>query len=361
MSVLSLDRNYGCRINDEYTFHGLRVVVLENEYLRLSVLADKGTDIFEFLYKPLDVDFMAVSPMGLRNPNQGLPTNAHSSGFLHDYWEGGWMECFPNGGNPANYNGVEFGQHGEIHLLPWRHAVLEDSPERISVKFWVRTYRTPFLVEKTLTLERRRPVLLIQERVTNESEVPVDYMWGHHPVFGWPFLEPGCTIDVPRCRAQVHGEIYSPDNTLKPGAEFTWPYAPTQSGATADLSLTPALDVQSENLVYLSDLESGWYAVTNPRQGVGLAMVWPTQVFPYLSLWQEYHGGPTYLWYRRQYSLGAEPWSSIPVSGLVKALERGTACRLEGRASTTLEMRVVAYPGVQRIRCVEPDGAVIFK
>lgn len=360
MSVLTRDRNYGCRINDEYTFHGLSVVVMENELLRISILADKGTDIYEFLYKPLDVDFMFVSPMGLRDPNRGLSTNAHSSGFLHDHWEGGWMECFPNGGDPANYNGAEFGQHGEIHLLPWRHAVLEDSPERISCKFWVRTYRTPFLVEKTLTLERRSPVLVVQEQITNESGVPVDYMWGHHPVFGWPFLEQGCTIDVPRGRAQVHAPAYSPDNTLLPGGEFEWPHAPTSAGTTVDLSVTPDLNAHSENLVYLSELQAGWYAVANPRLGAGIGMTWPTGVFPYLSLWQEYHGGPSYLWYRRQYNLGAEPWSSIPVSGLVKALERGTARRLEGGEKVTAELRMIAYAANTRVRRIEPDGKVVF-
>lgn len=361
MSVLSPDRNYGCRINDEYTFRGLQVVVLENELLRISVLPDKGTDIFEFLYKPLDVDFMTVSPQGLRNPNRGLPTNAHSSGFLHDYWEGGWMECFPNGGNPANYQGVEFGQHGEVHLIPWRHAVIEDDPAKVSVRFWARTYRTPFLVEKTLTLEQHSPVLLIQERVTNESDVPVDYMWGHHPVFGRPFLEPGCTIDVPGCRAQVHNELYSPDNTLDPGQEFEWPLAPNRNGGVTDLSITPALDAHIENLVYLSSLEAGWCAVTNPRLGVGIGLAWPTEVLPYLSLWQEYAANPTYLWYRRQYSLGAEPWSSIPVSGLVKAMENGTACRLEGRASQDLEIRAIAYRASGRVRRIEPDGTVTLE
>lgn len=100
MSVLTLDRNYVSRVNDEYTFRGLRVVVLENELLRVSSLVDKGTDVYELLYKSPEVDFMFVSSRGVRNPSQGLPTNAHPSGFLHDYWEGGWQEMYPNAGSP---------------------------------------------------------------------------------------------------------------------------------------------------------------------------------------------------------------------------------------------------------------------
>ena len=61
------ERNFGCRLM-EYTYRGLRTLTLENELLRVSILADKGTDIFEFNYKPLDVDFMWRSPWGVRNP-----------------------------------------------------------------------------------------------------------------------------------------------------------------------------------------------------------------------------------------------------------------------------------------------------
>jgi hypothetical protein len=52
-----LQRNWGARIL-ECQYKGMRVVFLENELLRVGVLADKGTDIFEFNYKPRDMDFV---------------------------------------------------------------------------------------------------------------------------------------------------------------------------------------------------------------------------------------------------------------------------------------------------------------
>lgn len=45
------ERNYKCRIR-EIIYKGLRTVTLENELIKVTVLADKGTDIIEFLYKP---------------------------------------------------------------------------------------------------------------------------------------------------------------------------------------------------------------------------------------------------------------------------------------------------------------------
>ncbi len=44
-------RNWGARIL-EYRYKGLRAVFLENELLRVRIIADKGTDVFEFNYKP---------------------------------------------------------------------------------------------------------------------------------------------------------------------------------------------------------------------------------------------------------------------------------------------------------------------
>jgi hypothetical protein len=61
-------RNYGCRITTDLLLNGIRAVVLENEKLRITILVDKGADIYEFLYKPLDIDFMWRSPVELQKP-----------------------------------------------------------------------------------------------------------------------------------------------------------------------------------------------------------------------------------------------------------------------------------------------------
>jgi len=89
------NRNYGCRVSDEYTFRGLRLVVLENEKLRVTVLVDKGTDIYEFL-KPLDVDFLWHSPTVLHQPGLFVPSSPPGKGAFLDYYEGGWQEMLPN-------------------------------------------------------------------------------------------------------------------------------------------------------------------------------------------------------------------------------------------------------------------------
>ena len=57
-------RNYGCGLK-EIIENGYRSLVLENKKIRVSVYLDKGSDIYEFLYKPQDIDFMWKTRLSL--------------------------------------------------------------------------------------------------------------------------------------------------------------------------------------------------------------------------------------------------------------------------------------------------------
>ena len=48
------ERTTGCRVSDAWTYRGLKTVVLENELVRITVLADKGADIQSFVHKQID-------------------------------------------------------------------------------------------------------------------------------------------------------------------------------------------------------------------------------------------------------------------------------------------------------------------
>ena len=61
-----LQRNWGARVS-EYKHKGVETVFLENEKLRVGVLGGKGTDVFEFNYKPRDMDFVWLTAGGVRN------------------------------------------------------------------------------------------------------------------------------------------------------------------------------------------------------------------------------------------------------------------------------------------------------
>ena len=249
-------RNDGCRIT-EFAFHGLRCITLENQSLRVSIAADKGADIFEFLHKPSDTEFLLRTPLGLRAQGPVLPTIQLREGNFSDFYEGGWQELFPVAGDfPAEHKGAQFGQHGEVALLPWSYRIEDDRPERIAVKFTVLTTRTPFLLERTMILEGIDPVLQLRERVVNEGAEALEFMWAHHPAFGWPFLDEHCEVVLPQCEVvTLAAEIPSTSRLVEQVGG--WPRVKGRQGETVDLSQMPGPEQKAHDLAFLRGFAEG--------------------------------------------------------------------------------------------------------
>jgi hypothetical protein len=352
------DRNWGCRIMDEHTIRGLRTLVMENELLRISILLDKGTDIYEFLYKPHDVDFMWRGPQQLRNPATFVPTGPRENGFFQDYYHGGWQEIFPNGGVHLEYKGAELGQHGEVSIMPWNCRIETDREDEVAAKMWTRTVRTPFYIEKTLRLRTGSPTLFIEERIVNEGCEEMDCMWGHHPTFGYPFLDASCRIDIPATRVEVQSPLFCESSMLPPGAAFdSFPIVKDKNGNDFDLSAIPPQESKTSEMCYLLGLDDGWYGLTNTRRKIGFGMRWDKKLFPVVWLWGVYRGNFGYPWYGRTYCLALEPWSSHP-GGMSNALARGTTLKLKPGESLETTMLACAYDDVSRVTKINDDGSV---
>jgi hypothetical protein len=350
------NRNYGCRIS-EPVLQGHRCVVLENEKLRVTIIADKGTDIYEFLYKPSDIDFMWRSWVGLRERTHFEPTSPRSAGAHMDYYEGGWQDLFPNCGNLSLHQGAEIGQHGEVLLLPWRYVITKDEPDEIEVRFEVRTVRTPFHLVKTVSLRRDEAILRIRERVTNEGGQEVNFTWGHHPAFGWPFIDETCRVDLPPCRIHTTAEFTPTTSRLAPDQTTDWPNAVGTDGGQVDLSRIPGPEAAASDMVFLEEIADGWYAVTNTRLRVGFGLRYPAEVFRHLWYWQVYRGGRDYPWWHATYNIALEPCATSPV--LSHAAARGEALSLSAGDSTEVELLAIAFEGLDRVTGISPDGEVI--
>ncbi|HUK90466.1 MAG TPA: DUF4432 family protein [Blastocatellia bacterium] len=349
------NRNYGCRAT-EYIYKGYRCVTLENQKLRVSIVADKGADLYEFLYKPADMDFLWRSWVGLRPTAHYIPTTARAPGPHMDYYEGGWQELFPNVGGLSFHQGAEIGQHGEVLLLPWDYSIVKDEPEVIEVKFEVRTVRTPFRLTRSMTLKDSEPILYIKERVTNEGGQRVDFTWGHHPALGWPFLEKGCRVDLPQCKIEAPPEFTTTRSRVLPGQISTWPNALGRDGDAIDLSVIPGPDGESQDMVFLHGMTEGWYAVTNTERRLGFGLRYPAGTFKFLWYWQVSRGGVDYPWWGATYNLALEPCATMPV--LSNAAYAGQNLSLGPGESLDLELLAVAYQGLKSVSRISERGEV---
>ncbi len=354
--IQAQQRNFGCRIT-EFEIEGMRAVAIENASLRVGVLAGKGADIYEFLYKPRDIDMLWRSPNGIVNPAHGTQSTASSEGAFMDAYEGGWQVLFPTLGQPAGYYGAELGAHGEAAMLPWAHRIDVDGVDGVSVTFETRMRRSPFTLRRTLSLRGTRPTLYIREEIRNEGNEDLQFMWGHHPVLGHPFLEPGCLLAV--SGVTVHTVEFQNGQYVPTGTTTRWPEYRSVSGHLDNLAVLPEPDTAHVNELYISDLSDGWWAMTNSRLGAGFALHWDTAVFPYLWLWRTLGPAPGYPWYGRTYTLGLEPFSSVPPQ-FDLARQAGTLLEIPAGGSLETQLIASAFEGKVRARTVAADGTVVL-
>ena len=352
--MYSQGRKQGCRLSLEYTYKGMRVAFLENELLEIGVLVDKGADIFQFRYKPKDLDFLWQSPIPIRKPF--VSTSALPEGAFHDYY-GGWQEVLPSAGWAADpYLGTYQGLHGEVSLLPFDARPVEDSPDRVSVQLSTRLYRTPLTLDRTMSLEAGKPALRIHERLVNESPADFAVMWGHHPAFGEPFLDDSCRLQTPAESVKVLA--YHERGLWEPGEDYRFPQARNRrTGQLQDVTRVLPRSTQSVDVISFWGLESGWYGLTNERQQLGFGMAWDLNVFPCLWMWQVYGGHNDYPWYGRTYNCALEPFAGWPPAGIANAIKNGTARIMKGGEAIETELVAVAYEG-PGITAITRDGSV---
>ena len=329
-------RHFGTRITDRFRLDDLRTVILENELLRATFLVDQGCDLIELLYKPKDTDFLWRSPNGIRR-RPFIPTTQTDRPFF-DYYEGGWQELFPHASAPATNAGAELGFHGEVWGLPWEYRICRDEADRVEVCFSVRTVRMPFLLQRSVSLRSGESILRFHEVVVNEGKKELDFMWGHHPAFGPPFLDRNCILDAP-ARSVCIGDT-----------KRAWP---VDSSGIDHSRMRPAPG-RNDVMKYLIDLKEGWVALTQPARNIGIGLAFDADVFPYVWLWQEFGYTQDYPWFGRAYVLGMEPHSSLP-----KSVEPGgRMLHLAGGASLETDLCAVVYEA-QGVKQISRDGEVV--
>jgi galactose mutarotase-like enzyme len=307
-------RSHGCRC-DEFWWRGHRLCVIENELLRISVLASKGADIIEFRYKPRDLDILWHAPQPVLPPGQWISSVARTEGSFLDYYVGGWQEIFPTAGGATRYAGTELGQHGEVALLPWDVSVRDDSEKRVSLEFTVETLRTPFRVVRRMILESGQAKLRLEGEATNLGVETLPFAWGQHPCFGRPFLEAGCRVVLPECDVFIPKEAEPLQRRYAVGGRTRFPWVVGQDGAQTRVDIVrPVADATEDLVAFHGFGERGACRLLSPSRDWHIRLGWDARAFPWLWSWQLYGGRRGYPYYGRAYAIGLEPFSVPPVS-----------------------------------------------
>ena len=286
----------------------MKVIFMENEYLSIGILPGRGSDIFQFVYKPVGIDLMLRLDKDILNPNEVFSQDRSTNNQFEDYYYGGWQEILPNSAS-LDYRGAILGQHGEVSLIQWEYAIVKNSEDEVSVKLWTRPLRFPIVIEKTLTLKKGSKSLEIDEVLTNESDTQLHLMWGHHIAFGLPFLEAGGAIETSATKFIAENKM--PDKRIfKPGTTQDWPMVTTVDNQKKDASiiLKPSESKFSE-LAYLNDFTAkAYYKITTDI--MSFSIEWDKNIFKSLWYWQECYATQNAPWWGKTYAFALEPWTN---------------------------------------------------
>lgn len=317
---------------------GYRMLRLANGILGITVLPEKGAEIYALEYLPRNLDILWKSPWGLRKSVGGAIAAASGSEMAWmDHYIGGWQGIFPNAGEPCEYRGGYHNFHGEASLVPWNYTVAHNSPSRLTVIFETVLVRSPFSLRREITLEQGSGVLHIEETIKNESPEAFPCIWGHHPALGAPFLSADCRIQLPATTFQREG-----------GQAVSW--------KGSGLAVVPGPEARVAEFGYLSGFEAGWYAIHNQKLQLNFALAWPLEVFPCAWLWQELHGTPQYPWFQRAYVMAIEPYTTPSCQGLAHAAKAGIAAEVPAGASRTVQLAASLWEGTQPVKKFSPSG-----
>lgn len=260
-----------CRLT-ETVVDGDQCLVLQTDRLRVAINADHGTHIYELTDLRSGVNLLHTDPKGSRH-----------------YDVGGWYELFPNAGAACTLDGRPISGHGDIQHRRWSYDVRATGPDVVEIDFATDSADLPFHVDKTVRLTPD-DALTVSETITNASDGPLPYLWGHHVTFGESFLTASIHIDLPDV------DVYSRGSTTPPAA----PYAPAACGrlnalpardgdGVVDLSSFPSEPFAA--MLHTDAMPEHWYRIWSADLRTGLGVTWDGAAFPGLWIWAVQRAG----------------------------------------------------------------------
>lgn len=329
----------GVSVDTHWSYCGLQVVRIENDYLQIDILPELGAKIWNLVHRPSGRNLL------WHHPQVPPERQAYGAGF-DNTWAGGWDELLPNDVPTEVMFGDVLPDHGEFWSQPAQWSIVEAHEAGVAVRFvhHGRVWRTRF--EKTIWLGAGDSHVRVAYRYENQGLTPIDFLWNIHPALA---VSPASWLDLPARRGIV--DPWSAPAWQTDG-DFGWPYLADRSGRQVDLRAMPPEHTPADLFAYLLDVAAGWYAVTDRAAGIGFGIAFPTHIFPHVWLFR-----PTGGW-RGLYTQLVEISTGYPYR-LAEARSAGHCAHLEPGEALEAEITAVVYTGLISVAGIEPDGRVI--
>jgi hypothetical protein len=266
-------------INTDWAYNGLRVITIENSFLRVQILPEAGGKIWQIIYKPTGAALLWNNP-------RILPTRHAIHARYDDVWSGGWDELFPVD-EEAVIRGERYPDHGELWTGAWKADTFKHRDE-VGVVLEMQTPVSAMLVRKTIKLHPDSARIYFHHEFKNLGADDFPFLWKLHPALQ---VTAQHRIDFPAMNV-IREPAFEGTLHHAPLA-FKWPYAKTTTG-TIDLRNIPSAEAKQLYFFYGTEMEAGWCALTNTATQLACGLSFDPDIFPSCWLFASYGGWRNY-------------------------------------------------------------------
>lgn len=266
---------------DEGRAHGTQIIeVVTAGGLSMDILPDAGLDIGQCRYKGVNMSWMSKN--GYDSPAVISP---HETEFLHTFPGGLLYTCGLRSAGPANRDGEEWHPlHGRYHSLQAQHISTDVDDEAITIKGTIREtalFGHALEVKRTIRIPVQGASVTVEDKVTNLTPQPEEYMQIYHCNFGYPLLSEQARLVLPEERETI------------PRTEFA------KTGLGRECTFDEPIPGEEERVFFQKMRREFWARLENPTLGVAVTMTWSGGTLPIFAQWRSMAHG--------DYVLGLEP------------------------------------------------------
>jgi hypothetical protein len=286
------------------SFLGRQAMSVENDHVRVTVLVEGG-HVAEMLHKKQGVSPLWVPPWPTAEPSTYRPElhpeyglNSESKLLMGIMGHNLCLDMF----GPPSDDEAEAGLtvHGEASVVRYEMHRFKD---RLNLRASLPLAGLDF--KRTISLDNE--TVIFNETVTNLTALDRPIAWTQHVTLGPPFINSGTELTFPAEKSRTFEDPSLDGGVLAAATDFTWPYAPLQSGGTLSLSAFGGPEPFSRFTTHLmAPGERAGFAAFSPQHQLLIGYQWARADFPWLGLWQENKMRTVAPWNNRAVTCGFE-------------------------------------------------------
>mgnify|MGYP001126844137 CR=1 FL=1 len=330
------------KITDKWSYKNFKTVILENDFVKVTIVPEIGARIFEFIDKENNIDLLWHHPRNdLRQPVFGNNCD--------DWWTGGIDDVFPTD-FPCEYRGEKLPYLGEVWSVEWEYEITKKDKRYVEVHLYTNTIISPFKFEKWVGLGEDKNYYDVKYKITNIGYEDYEYYFGIHPSL---YVEKGFKICIPIKKVFVDSSF--PNNRLgKFGSKYIWPNAKDRDGKLVDMSIVPSLDSRTWDFHYGTELREGWLALINPKIRNGYAITFDENFFKNTLMYFSYGG------WRYTSSIILQIGTGYPAA-VVDAIKFGNQKMLKREESISTNIKFHIIRGYLEVDKIDKDLKIVGK